>query len=112
MNIKLLKKLKKNYSIIKYKAEIDLGFGSSEIKKGEYVYRLLYKGEKVNYAWDKNYRNIILALAYITKFKDSNFNFKYYTAENIVERGRKKQSIIKSKISLKKKILNAEKIWP
>jgi allantoicase len=65
MNTKLLKKIKKDWTIVKYH---DNTFIHSNT-----VFRALYKGKIVDYAWidaaDKNaYRKLILAIAYGIKF--------------------------------------------
>ena len=65
MKIKLLKKIKKDWSIVHY---VD-----PDLNNGTLIYRAKYKGKWIDYAWiedkgQEEYRTLILAIAHGIKF--------------------------------------------
>lgn len=72
MNVKLLKKIRRDYKVIRY-IDTDCKFTDSNVE----IYRLFYKGKMVKYRWFPVFRNtdqiemndwrlLVLAVAYKT----------------------------------------------
>ena len=114
MKTRLLKKIKQNYSIIKY-VDNDLDF----VAAGEEIFRLLYKGEKLKYAWvyadDPNdWRLLVLGLVYNFDWRFSTYDSKEWRNQLL------KSSLKKLAYERKKNKRNFEqkdlkkgiKIWP
>lgn len=90
MNISLLKKLKRNYKIIEYDSIKNMENELYTIRKGEKIYRLLYKNKKINYAWAGDPKLLLLALCYIFKYND--LSWKFHGIKEIIKIGRERRN--------------------
>jgi len=95
MDTRLLKKIKKNWTIIHLvdptiNNENGFWLNGEGFPKKTPIYRALYKGKKVSYAWTYYLKDLILMLAYAEKYgKDtvfnSMFNCRYQVLKNLRE---------------------------
>ncbi len=110
MKVKLLKKLRKNYSIHKMPPSNSMGYNT------EY-FRLCHNGKSVRYGHSVDYKELLLTLAYVSMpysyngnwytlskvFRKNVFNVIY---EKIMEKRRKRETARLFKNSSK-----GEKVW-
>jgi hypothetical protein len=110
MKTELLKKIRKDYSIVEY---ID--------PDGLKVARVLHKGKRVDYWWidqsESSYRSLILLIAYWEFYKYRDFETfsisrgKFHLREVAARLCSDRTEITKNRLNTKR-IKNAIKIWP
>lgn len=110
MKVKLLRRLRKNYSVIKL---VD-----PTISLTHPIYRLLCRGVIVPYAWvyaegERSWRDLIIALAYDKKWvRATGRSDMMFRMDNVLDRGRAHRKSLRLNRTRDKIISKTAPVWP
>ena len=106
LDTRLLKKMRENWTIIKYNDPLAYT-GPQDI------YRALYRGKLIKCAWDLDKSQVLLIIAYASKYGNNNiFDNTYFTPDENVKHYRYQRQKERQEIRRKKLIKTLKPVWP